>query len=339
MHNLALLGNGTIVAWGSNEDGQITIPKTARGIIGISAGLFHSLALKKNGTVLAWGYNEFGQCWIPTGLDDVVAIAAGALHSLALDDDGEVIAWGDNAFGQIFVPEEAEDDIIAIAAGYFHNLALTEDGEVIAWGDNASGQCNVPAAAREGVVAIAAGQNISLAVKADGTLISWGGGPALRGSNNKRMPVVSKIASGGSHNLAIVPDDADSNLDGIPDWWEVAYGLNRNSYDARTTDTDGDGQFDAEEFIADTDPIDAESVFGLALSFQDQATGNILYGPVSTDRIYSLEYTTDLASDRWEVVETFHNMPGLQAAPVAAIPMNMIPEAGNRIYRVRVALP
>jgi alpha-tubulin suppressor-like RCC1 family protein len=44
------------------------------------------LALRSDGRVIAWGSNEAGQATVPSGLDHVTAIAAGGQHSLALQD-------------------------------------------------------------------------------------------------------------------------------------------------------------------------------------------------------------------------------------------------------------
>ena len=82
------------------------------GVVAIAAGAEHSLALLNNGTVMAWGNNEQGELGngtttntaVPvavTGLSHVVAIAAGGYHSLALLENGTVMAWGENEYGQL----------------------------------------------------------------------------------------------------------------------------------------------------------------------------------------------------------------------------------------------
>jgi len=87
---------GEVVAWGSNNFGQITIPTNATNVVAITAGFNHSLVLRADGTVVAWGDNSVGQCNVPSNLGGVVAIAAGFFQSLALRSDGHITAWGTN---------------------------------------------------------------------------------------------------------------------------------------------------------------------------------------------------------------------------------------------------
>jgi hypothetical protein len=52
-------------------------PPGLSGVTAIAAGYVHSLALKSDGTVIGWGRNDSGQITIPAGLNGVIAIAAG----------------------------------------------------------------------------------------------------------------------------------------------------------------------------------------------------------------------------------------------------------------------
>lgn len=101
--SLALKKNGTVVGWGNNRGGQITIP-TFNGlkVTQISAGGVNSLVLLENGTVRGWGPSS---SVIPNfGGIKVIQISAGYTHSLALLENGNVIGWGNNNFGQIYPP-------------------------------------------------------------------------------------------------------------------------------------------------------------------------------------------------------------------------------------------
>src|SRR5216683_2222510 len=82
-------------------------------VTAIAGGSDHSLALLSDGTVMAWGDNRFSQLGDGTsvlrrntpvavsGLTNVTAIAGGGFHSLALLSDGTAMAWGYNADGSL----------------------------------------------------------------------------------------------------------------------------------------------------------------------------------------------------------------------------------------------
>jgi alpha-tubulin suppressor-like RCC1 family protein len=170
--SLALLSNGTVMAWGENKAGQlgdgttngsdVPVPVSGlSGVVAIAAGFSHSLALLGNGTVMAWGANSEGQLGDGTtsgsdvpvpvsGLSGVAAIAASGSHSLALLKNGTVMAWGENGRGQLGNGTTGSSDVpvavsglsgvTAIAGGYEHSLAVLKNGTVMAWGANYGGQ-------------------------------------------------------------------------------------------------------------------------------------------------------------------------------------------------------
>jgi hypothetical protein len=72
--------------------------------VAISAGLDFSLALRADGTLVGWGANNAGQLSIPSSATSLLAISAGTYHALALKADGTVLAWGDNTNFQANVP-------------------------------------------------------------------------------------------------------------------------------------------------------------------------------------------------------------------------------------------
>ncbi|MDR1298832.1 MAG: S8 family serine peptidase, partial [Oscillospiraceae bacterium] len=171
-HSLALKSDGTVWAWGFNNNGQLGDGTTANrtapvqvsgltGIASIAAGYSHSYAVKSNGTVYAWGSNYYGQLGDGTntnrknpvllsGLADVATVDAGNRHGIALKSNGTVWTWGNNAYGQLGdgtatdrpAPAQIEDltGITAIASFNNHSLALQSDGTVWAWGYNVYGQ-------------------------------------------------------------------------------------------------------------------------------------------------------------------------------------------------------
>ena len=245
-------------------------------VTAISAGGAFCLALCSDGTVAAWGRNNNGQLGngttgnssVPVAVSTagslsgktVKAISSGSAHNLALCTDGTLVAWGFNIWGQIgdnsttqrLAPVQvsragvlAGKIFTSIAAGSGHNLVLCSDGTVASWGDNASGELgvndmnmsssSVPVAVNmtsgvsalfgKSIRAIAAGSGHSLALSWDGTVASWGDNTyGQLGDNspyNRFAPVavdttagvsalsgkiVTALASGNTHCLALCSD-------------------------------------------------------------------------------------------------------------------------------------
>jgi alpha-tubulin suppressor-like RCC1 family protein len=217
--SLALKSNGTVVAWGHNDVGQLTVPAGLGPVVAIASSTdsSHFLALKANGTLAAWGYNTLGQVTgspssgiatanpvAPGGqtITDVVAIAAGSHHNLALKYNGTVVAWGTNQFGSTVVPSGL-NNVVAVAAGYDHCLALKADGTVVAWGGlNTYGEITVPAGLG-GVVAISAAGDHSVALKSDGTVVAWGNNFHGQTDVPAGLSDVVAISAGNGHVLAL----------------------------------------------------------------------------------------------------------------------------------------
>ena len=177
-HTVALTSTGTVLAWGSNNLGQLgngtttnsTTPVKVKLPAGVKitqvrAGCFDSLALTSTGQVLAWGGNQEGQLGNGTTVDSdipvhvslpagttVTGIAAGDAHSLARTNTGQMLAWGFNPEGQLGdgttvdrhspvpVALPAGVTVTGIAAGEFHSLAITSTGGALAWGFNVEGE-------------------------------------------------------------------------------------------------------------------------------------------------------------------------------------------------------
>lgn len=136
----------------------------------VAAGAWHALALLDNGTCMAWGSNRKLQCGIvpPTSAKSSPTIcipqpvpffgkfslvSAGRLHSMGLEQDtGRVYTWGASHHGQCghysrkaiappkLVQALQKVVVVDIAAGDAHSMALTGGGRVFVWGSGMDGQ-------------------------------------------------------------------------------------------------------------------------------------------------------------------------------------------------------
>ncbi len=200
-HNLALRGDGTVVAWGSDSHGQSTVPTGLREVVGVAAGDMRSLALRSDGTVCAWGWRETD---VPVGLSNVIAIAASGGRCLALKSDGRVVAWGSTSSEATNWPPHLTN-LIAIATGYNHSLGIRSEGGIVAWGENYYGQTDAPAGLTN-VVAVSGGEYHSMALQSDGRVVAWGAG--FYGQTNVPVDLGNVVAVSAAryHSLALRSD-------------------------------------------------------------------------------------------------------------------------------------
>lgn len=87
----------------------------------------------------------------------------------------------------------------------------------------------------------------------------------------------------------------DEDLDGMPDEWEAAFGLNATNAADGAVDGDGDGVANAAEFLADTVPTNAQSYLRITGAELAASPGSVTF-PSSTARVYRLQAAADTAS-------------------------------------------
>jgi alpha-tubulin suppressor-like RCC1 family protein len=235
------LGNGNKTA---SPDPVTTLIPPLDEVVEVSAGRNHSLALLSDGTVLAWGNNNDGQLGNGTttqslvpvavsGLTGVKQIAAGGNFSVALLENGTAVSWGHNPEGQLGdgltsgpetcpggescskVPRPVVEltEGKQISAGDKHTAVVLANGEVVMWGPNTKdpgelglgittgpescGPKNLPCSTRPravchafvkgepepcpegpfltGVVSVSVGYSHTVALLEGGTAVAWGG--------------------------------------------------------------------------------------------------------------------------------------------------------------------
>jgi alpha-tubulin suppressor-like RCC1 family protein len=173
-HTCALKGDGSVVCWGDNGQGQLgdgtttarTIPVRVMGlaanVTAIAAGGDRSCAIAA-GTVVCWGASAIRSVGsagttsssrpvpasgLPAG---IVRLAMGTNGSCVIDAAGSATCWGANTYGQL--GDGSRSDRVApvpvsglaglsssIAPGENHTCAVTTGGAVECWGSNSLGQ-------------------------------------------------------------------------------------------------------------------------------------------------------------------------------------------------------
>ena len=160
-NTVGLRSDGTVVAAGSNEDGECDVSDW-RDIIAVSTGNGCIFGLKANGTVIAVGNNLDEQCEV-SNWTNIIAVSAGQWHTVGLRADGTVVAAGSTIDGQCSV--SGWRDIVAVSAGSDFTAGLRSDGTVVATGQlfDVSGW--------KDIAAISAGGAFLAGLRPDGTVL------------------------------------------------------------------------------------------------------------------------------------------------------------------------
>ena len=242
-HQLVLLADGTVMAWGDNSRGQLGDGTRAdrrrpvrvvgvTGVAAIAAGGGSSVALLENGSVVAWGSNMLGQLGGGPGPDrltaqpveglqgGVVAVSIGRqLRAVKADGSAWVVGLrGGDAGGVDGVPT-LPVSVVTPPAGlrpgsWVEGLAATLDGSVVAWPGYTVGSIPpepIPGVA--GVVELAGSREFAVARRHDGSVVTWhpvrsqlGDGPTSMSVQPVLPAPATAVAAGASCGFALLTD-------------------------------------------------------------------------------------------------------------------------------------
>ena len=150
---------------------------TGRTAVAVSAGTLHTCAILDDGDLKCWGSDQSGQLGedasnsgtgvymnrnTPTSVDlptgrTAVAVAAGGQHTCAILDNGSLMCWGKDDYGQVgdggnietsttqpqFVDLGTGRTAVEVAAGGYHTCAILDNGDLKCWGSHQHGQLGV----------------------------------------------------------------------------------------------------------------------------------------------------------------------------------------------------
>lgn len=229
-HVVALRTDGTLVAWGSGQYGQLgegnaasLVPVPVQGLSHVTevrTGGFHTAVITSDQRIWTWGNNSYGQAGVGglstvmatprkvSGLSDVKSVGAGYSHTSAVAYGGVLWTWGQMPGRASTTPVKvggSSKQMTSVAAGGDFTLALAADGTVFGWGGNTSGQLGigyaspnvvnlVQVAGLTNVKSLAAGKAHALALRTDGSVYAWGnnqnGQLSTAGPSNRARPVL-----------------------------------------------------------------------------------------------------------------------------------------------------
>ena len=119
---------------------------------------------------------------------------------------------------------------------------------------------------------------------------------------------------------------------GVPQWWLGQYGMTNNFEAAATEDTDGDGSKTWQEYVAGTDPTNANSVLKLLLDLQPGA--NELRWDAAADRSYTVYFGSNLLEGVTNVLVEYYSL-----FPMSLIlPDTLHADDPTMFYRIEVEL-
>jgi alpha-tubulin suppressor-like RCC1 family protein len=268
--DMALLENGTLMAWGENEAGALGLgvggPEECKGEVGVLPCSTIPRPVK-----------------LPEGAK-VVSFSGGGEGGYVLLSTGEILAWGNNGHGQlgngttnatsvptaVDLPKLEEElksklEVASLSGGNLFALALLRSGEVIGWGANGVGElggtsseecksvansCSKTPKLVSGlsqVSSVSAGRSFSLVLKA-GTVYAFGvNGPwgqlGIGSLTNTNVPTavtgigpVKGAAAGEQHSLALVegaPPPPEFAVTPLPSALKVEWTINAGEYHIR----------------------------------------------------------------------------------------------------------
>jgi glucose/arabinose dehydrogenase/sugar lactone lactonase YvrE len=196
----------------------------------------------------------------------------------------------------------------------FGNIYVSDD----VWIRKVSTNGIVSTLAGTGIAGYASGSGMTAQFdSAAGICVDTNGNVYVADANNNRIRRIS----------------VDSDSDGIPDFEETATSGFIVGLDDRTRDSDGDGQSNADEYIAGTNPLSAASRF--KINDANRVGNNLtLSWDACANRMYQLSASSNLIS--WNVVT---NIPNASPGTLSITLTNTGASSVNQFYRLRAWIP
>ncbi|OLP76539.1 hypothetical protein AK812_SmicGene43513 [Symbiodinium microadriaticum] len=175
----AILGDGSVVAWGSDNLGGISpVQDMMKNVQHLQSSENAFAAILGDGSVVTWGDAGFGgdSGAVQGRLKNVQQIQASRNAFAAILADGSVVTWGDAGHGGDSNAVQGQlSHVQHIQATHSAFAAILDDGSVVTWGnENHGGDSSSVQKELQDVSQIQASAFAFAAVRGDGYVVTWG---------------------------------------------------------------------------------------------------------------------------------------------------------------------
>src|SRR5262249_54469624 len=148
--------------------------------------------------------------------------------------------------------------------------------------------------------------------------------------------------------LLTITAPADTDGDGIPDAWENAHSLNPDDSNDGQIDSDHDGATNFQEYVANTDPHETNSVFRITTALHDLNNRNLVTWTSTGGTRYRVQFVDRQSSAlEWNFLDIRRPIELEMDGGVLATPGTMTfvddfsltgppPPGTSRYYRMRI---
>jgi hypothetical protein len=134
-------------------------------------------------------------------------------------------------------------------------------------------------------------------------------------------------SSGAPNNV----NPLDTDIDGMPDWWEDTHALNRNSATDASLDAESDGVTNLNEFRARTNPRSTSSLLEIDSITRSVGSASVSFR-AQAGVAYEVQYRDALGVGTWQKLS---DLPSTYHARDAVVP-DLLAPPGHRFYRLRI---